>query len=129
MAALPDPTANEPLLNDSIEQHSDNVAPPGSLQPSQHDVGSSEEKSDDALQSLFPDDRSWSISCIIGGVVVAVALAVGHHAILRYLHGRNINEYSQVWIKGANNGFSNIFSIFVGLSVGSALTQIVRLPS
>jgi hypothetical protein len=128
MAALPDQTANEPLLNDSTEQPSD-IAAPGSPQPSQHDMRSSEEKPNDALQSLFPDDRFWSITCIIGGVFIAVALAVGHHAILRYLDGRNINEYPQVWIKSANNGFSNIFSIFVGLSVGTALTQIVRLPS
>jgi hypothetical protein len=128
MAALSDQTANEPLLNDSTEPHSDNLTPQSSSQQNRNDFEISKGRPNDAHRSLFPDDRFWSIACIIGGVVVAVALAVGHHAVLHYLQGRNIDEYPQVWIKGANNGFSNIFSIFVGLSVGTALTQIVRRP-
>jgi hypothetical protein len=126
-AALLDQTANVPLLNNSIEQHTDNLTPESS-QPSQNDLRSSEGKPNDVLQLLFPD-RFWSIASIVAGFVVAAALAVGHHTFLYYLRGRNIEDFPQVWIKGANNGFSNIFSIFVALSAGSALTQIVRLLS
>jgi hypothetical protein len=120
MATLPDRTANVPLLNNFTERHLGNLPP-------ENDLRSCEAKRNNALQTLFSEDRLWSIASIVGGFVIAVVLTVGHHTMLHYLHGRNIDEYPQVWIKGANNGFSNIFSIFVGLSSSSALTQIVRL--
>jgi hypothetical protein len=126
MAALPNQAANEPQVNSCTEEDTDNLVPEPS-QPIQNDLESSEGKLNDSIHLLFPDDRFWSIASIVGGVVVALALAVGHHAVLQYLHGRNIEAFPQIWIKGANNGFSNIFSIFVALSAGSALTQIVRL--
>jgi hypothetical protein len=128
MASLPHQAANEPIPNNCTQQNTDNWAP-GSSQRSQNDLISSEGKPNDANQLLFPDDRSWSIASIVGGVFVALVLAIGHHIFLQYLHGRNIDAFPQVWIKGANNGFSNIFSIFVGLSAASALTQIVSLLS
>jgi hypothetical protein len=128
MTALPAQTANPPLLHNSIQQHSDNLTPESS-RSSPSDLRLSKGKLNDALKLMFPDDRVWSVASIVGGVVIAVALAVGHHTVLRYLHGRNIDEYPQLWIKGANNGFSNIFSILVGFSASSALTQIVRLLS
>jgi hypothetical protein len=126
MGTLSDQAANGPLLNNSTEQYSD-ISTRESSQCNQNHLGSSEEKLKDVPQSLFPDDRFWSIVHIVGGVVIAVTLAVGHHIFLKRINGRNINEISQVWIKGVNNGFSNIFSILVGLSAGAALTQIVRL--
>jgi hypothetical protein len=126
MADLPDQAANEPLLNNSTEQHYSDNSTPELSQSSQADLRSTEGKPNNALQSLFPDDTSWSVACIVVGFVIAGELAVGHYIFLHYLHGRNIDEYPQVWIKGANNAFSNIFSIFVSLSAGSALTQIVR---
>ena len=128
MAALPDETTNVPLSNTSTKQHLDNLILESS-QLDRNDLGSPKVKLNDALQPLFPDDRFWSIANIVGGLVTAVALAVGHHIFLHYLDAHNIEELPQVWIKGANNGFSNIFSIFVGLSAGSALTQVVRLFS
>jgi hypothetical protein len=117
-----------PQLENTTERHSDSLTTEPS-QARESNLNSSEGKPNDALPFLFPDDRFWSIANIVGGVVVAAALAVGHHTFLHYLREQNIEEFPQVWIKGANNGFSNIFSIFVALSVGSALTQIVRLLS
>jgi hypothetical protein len=129
MAALPDQTENVPLLNMTAEQHSDNLTPESSQQ-NRNDLGTFEGKRlKDTFQPLFPDETFWSAASIVGGFVIAGELTIAHYAFLHYLHGRNINEYPQVWIKGANNGFSNIFSIFVALSAGTALTQIVRLPS
>jgi hypothetical protein len=125
MAAFLDRTTYMSVLNNSTEQHSTLEF----SQASQKDLNSSEGKRNDAVQFLFPDDRFWSIVSIVGGLGVAATLAVAHHAFLHWLHGRNMESFPQVWIKGANNSFANIFSIFVGLSAGSALTQIVRLLS
>jgi hypothetical protein len=128
MATVPDQIANEPPLNNSTEQHSDSLTREPS-QSNQNDFGSSEEKPNGASHLLFSDDKFWSIASIVGGFVVALALAVGHHTFLQYLDRRNIEDFRQEWIKAANNGFSNVFSIFVALSASSALTQIVRMHS
>jgi hypothetical protein len=128
MANSSDQTANMPWLENFTERHSDSLTTESS-QASQNNLESSERKLNESIRPLFPDDRLWSIACIVGGFVVAAALALGHHTFLHHLHSRNIEDFPQVWIKGANNGFSNIFSIFVALSAGAALTQIVRLLS
>jgi hypothetical protein len=115
-SALPrDPTENRPGLNSDPSS--------GSNGP---DLASPDGGNNDKFQPLFPDDTAWSVTSIVGGLVLAIALAVGHHAFLNYLDGRNVADFSQQWIKGASNGFSNGFSICLGFSAAAALNQMVR---
>jgi hypothetical protein len=124
MAAPLDQTATVLPLNDITEQHLDDVIQESS-QSRQIDLTSSEGGPSGAPQ--LPPLGFWSITAVVVWLVLAFIVALSHHFFLHYLHGRNIDEYpGQAWMKGFNNGFSNIFSIVVGWSVSSALTQIVR---
>jgi len=133
MADLLDQSANHSLLNNStthLSQSDLSSTLESSSQTKGHDidVGSYRGSIDnDSSQHLFPDDTVWAVASITGGLVVAFVLALWHHSVLEYLHGRNIADFSQRWIKGAGNGFANIFSICVGFSASSALTQMVQL--
>ena len=66
---------------------------------------------------------------INAGYVLSVVLAAGHHLLLSHLHGRNIESYSQFWVKNASNGFASVFSICLAYTAKIALDQAVRLPS
>jgi len=62
-----------------------------------------------------------SLTSIIVGIVLALSLSVGHHLFLAYLQGKNVEDFSQIWVKNASNAFASIFAAFLGFSVTSAL--------
>ena len=79
---------------------------------------------------LFPDSVTYlSIASILGGLIISAVLAAGHHLFLSFLHNRNIDSFSQFWVKGVSNGFATLFSVCLGFGATSALTQTVRMPN
>ncbi|KIM25961.1 hypothetical protein M408DRAFT_330941 [Serendipita vermifera MAFF 305830] len=73
---------------------------------------------------VFPNDTKISVASILGGFGMALALCVLHHLLLSYLHGQNIDHFSQFWIKNASNGFASVFSVCLAFSMHCALTQV-----
>lgn len=59
-------------------------------------------------------------------LIVAIILAVGHHAFLSRIHGHSTGSTeNQFWIRNAGNAFAHIIVICLGTAGGIALTQAV----
>ncbi|KIM25959.1 hypothetical protein M408DRAFT_202900 [Serendipita vermifera MAFF 305830] len=71
----------------------------------------------------FPNRTNVSLLTITLGFVLALLLAITHHLFLSYLHGRDIGNFSQFWVKNASNGFANVFSICMAYAATRALLQ------
>jgi len=67
---------------------------------------------------------------IILGILIGSALAVGHHAWLESLNGRQVNlpgHIKQSWTVTINNGWAYLVKTLLTTSLAVALPQMVRV--
>jgi hypothetical protein len=62
---------------------------------------------------------------VAAAFVCGMVLALIHHIVLASLHARDVNEYSQFWVKGISNAFSTCVAFFLAIATTDALSQIV----
>jgi hypothetical protein len=64
---------------------------------------------------------------------LGLGFVLGHHFFLHSVHDTGMGpdetaEFTQFWIKGASNAFSQAVSICLGTSAAYSLTQAVSMP-
>lgn len=60
-------------------------------------------------------------------LIMALILALGHHAFLSRINGRPTGSTdNQFWIRNAGNAFAHAIVLCLGIATSIALTQAVR---
>ena len=85
-------------------------------------------------RSIPPHESKGTVTLvtILGGWLLATALAVGHHAFLIHMDGKVISNESvarlglQFWIKAAATAFVRAVVLALTISATATLTQVVR---
>ncbi|KAG8753449.1 hypothetical protein FRC14_006026 [Serendipita sp. 396] len=61
-------------------------------------------------------DTPWHISFIVGGILLALVIATGHHIYLSFIANTDVNtSTSQFWVRAINNLFSQAIYITLGI--------------
>lgn len=110
--------SNSPASSGKVEQ-----PPSNSLS---NDIPSLHGSSTSGDHSPNPSAVRWYVpSLILGLWLVGVIAAVGHHLLLHFLDGRNVEEFSQFWIKNASNAFGTVVQFLFATSIAYSLSQAV----